>query len=182
MGGILLPGVVIGWVMLSLWASHHLGRWLTRSSKPGEWTQGLRLEAQALALVVILPLPLIDELLAKPQFDALCRDQAALHITAGPAAQRLVQASELPPESVEGLLVPVSRRKHVYIDQETHQALASFSTFQAHAGKLARLVGTDDVPLTFSGVCGPADLQAQLAQAGWRERIPQEPGVGASSH
>ncbi len=182
MGGILLPGVVIGWTLISLWASHQLGRWLTRSGKPREWTRGLRLEAQALALGVLLPLPLIDELLAKPQFDALCRDQAAIHFTVEPAAQRLVHASELPPESVEGLLVPVSRRKHVYIDEETHQALASFSTFQAHAGKLARLVARDDAPLTFTGVCGPADLQAQLARVGWLEKTPQGSGEGAPSH
>jgi hypothetical protein len=118
-----------------------------------------------LALVALLPLPLIDELLAKPQFDALCREQIAVPLQADLAAGQRVHLTVLPPEPVSGLTLPVSQRKHLILTADTRQTVLSYSSFEAHGGKLARLMGVTQTPLTFEGRCAPVNAPAVLEQA-----------------
>jgi hypothetical protein len=172
MGVALALGALV-WTGICLWAAHRLGQWVA---------PGLPLAGQVLALGVLLPLPVIDELLAQPQFAALCREQGTLRLAAGATAGRFVRLSILPDEPVHGLPVPVSRRKQLYLDDETHQPLASIHTVQAHPGKLGRWIGAGDIPLTFPGHCAPADLQAQLARAGLRPRRDDGPGADPPLH
>ena len=161
MASLLLPLLLVGWALVSLWAAYRLGRWCSQRSGPV-----LRLALMVLALVVLLPLPVIDELLAKPQFDALCRDHLAVSMPVGAVQSRRVHHRVLPAEPLPGLPVPVSRHKHLYIDDATHQTVASYSSFEAHPGKLARLAGLSQAPLTFEGRCAPVSPHAVLAQAG----------------
>ncbi len=172
MASLLLPLLLLGWALVCLWAAHRLGHWCSQRSGPVGWGHALRLELKALALVVLLPMPVIDELLAKPQFDALCRERLAVSVQAGVSQGQRVHHRVLPAEPLPGLLVPVSQHKHLYIDDDTHQTVLSYSSFEAHAGKLARLAGLSQAPLTFEGRCAPVSPYAVLAQAGVRAQRP----------
>jgi len=164
--------VLVPWTLLSFWAAHGIRRWSADPSAPDEPLGSRALACQALALMVLLPLPLIDELLAKPQFDALCRDEGAVQaqvhtqIQARLAAGQPAHLQTLAPEPVPGTLVPVVRHPQLYLDASTHQALASFSILEAQAGKLARLMGRVAHPLTFSGRCGLVSRQVVPATSG----------------
>jgi len=153
---LLLPLALLSWGLLSAWAARQAG-----SHGP---------VSQALVFLVLLPLPLIDELLARPQFEALCRAQTALvrhpALTAGRGVYRL----ELPQETVPGLLLPVRMQRWLYLDDETDLPLVSFNTLQAGPGKLARLAGQHAGPLTFDGGCGPVGQRTLLADLGLQER------------
>lgn len=182
MAGTLLPLMLLGWTGISLWAAHRTGiAWAQRG--------GLRpLTAwllQALVLAVLLPLPLLDELVAQSQFEALCRDQTAVQRIAQAGPGRHVHRVALPPAPLAGLTVPVTRYTHLYIDDTSRETLARVDAFEAHPGKLARVTGRTAQPLTFTGWCNPSDPQSWLAGAGWLERMPeaklQTLGEGAPS-
>ncbi|MEY4710779.1 MAG: hypothetical protein RIS88_229 [Pseudomonadota bacterium] len=164
-----------GWTALSLWVAHRVGPWWEFRHLPGGVVAGLQRLGQVLVLAVLLPLPLIDELLAQAQFEHLCREQIAVQVQGGATAPQALRYSVSAPEPVPGLPVPVSRRAHRYTDPATQQTLVTFSTFQAHAGKLARLAGQPEEPLTFAGHCGPPDPRALLARSGVPLNGPELP-------
>jgi hypothetical protein len=172
---LVLAPALLPWVLLSLWAAHCISRWSADASAPEAPFGGRSLACQALVLVVLLPLPLIDELLAKQQFDALCRGEGTLQaqvraqMQAVLAAGNPVRLQALAPEQMSGTLVPVLRHPQLYIDASTQQALASFNTLEAQAGKLARLMGRVTHPLTFSGRCGPPPLYVLPATLGHQD-------------
>lgn len=173
--------MVLGWTLLSLWVAHCVGLWWACCHLPGGTGAGLRRLHQALVVVVLLPLPLIDELLAQAQFERLCREQIAVRVQGGGTAPQGLRYSVSAPEPVPGLPVPVSRREHRYTDPATRETLVRYATFQAHAGKLARMVGQPDVPLTFAGHCGPSQPQALQVRAGVPVQGPElPPGPGLS--
>jgi hypothetical protein len=176
-----LPLLLVGWAVISLWAAHRLGEGVAQRSAAGGLTRALRWEIKALALVALLPLPLIDELLAKPQFDALCREQTAVQMQAGLAPGHRVHLTVLPPEPVSGLTLPVSQRKHVVLSDDTRQTVLSYSSFEAHAGKLARLMGVTQAPLTFEGRCAPVNAHALLEAARRGSSAPSTREGGAPS-
>ncbi len=182
MSSFVLPMLLVGWVLLSAWAAHRLGEWSAQRGEPRGPMQALRLELKALTLIALLPLPLIDELLTQPQFDALCREHAGVQVISGLLPGQRVHHRVLPPEPWPGLTLPVSHRKHLYITDDTHQTVATFSSFEAHGGKLARLTGVSTRPLTFEGRCAPVHPRALLAQAGLQpvEAGVQEGGTAAS--
>lgn len=168
-----LPLMLSSWALVSLWAAYRLGGSWVDCGVAAEAGHLTRWACQALMLVVLLPLPVLDELLAQPQFEAWCRDRMAVQAWADERTVQGVHYSVSPPEPVQGLLLPVLRREHHYTDAVTQQTLVRFVSFHAHGGKVARWVGQPDAPLTFAGQCSPTDLQALLG------RIPmQASGAG----
>lgn len=179
MNVLLLPLVLVAWVALSAWAACRTGERLAERGGPDPTPSpvaGRRLELKALMFLALLPLPLIDELLARPQFEALCREQAAVVRHPGLTPGRTVYRVDLPPEPVPGLVLPVRSQRQLYLDDETHQPLASIHTLEAAPGKLARLTGHRHGPLTFDGSCGPARPQDPLAALGLQLRGPESGG------
>ncbi len=149
-----LAAVLLAWVVLCAWTAHKVGALFTDST--------LRIELKALVFVALLPLPVIDELIAKPQFDQLCAQRAVPAVHAAELRGPPVYLTEIPPEPVPGLLVPVLVSKRVYADDRTRQPLVTFSQLSAQGGKLARALGIGGTPITFDGRCGPDN---------WREVI-----------
>jgi hypothetical protein len=182
MASFVLPLLLVGWALISLWAAHRLGEAVAHRSAADGLARALRWEIKALALVTLLPLPLIDELLAKPQFDALCLEQTTVQMQAGLAAGQRAHFTVLPPEPVSGLMLPVSQRKHLVLADDTRQTVLSYSSFEAHAGKLARLMGVTQAPLTFEGRCAPVNAQALLDATRPRSAAPSAREGGAPSH
>jgi hypothetical protein len=144
-----LAAVLLAWVVLCAWTAHKVGALFTDST--------LRVELKAVVFVALLPLPVIDELIAKPQFDQLCAQRAVLAVHAADLRGHRVYLTEIPPEPVTGLLVPVQSTKRVYADERTRQPLVTSSMLRAQGGKLARALGIGDTPITFDGHCGPAN-------------------------
>lgn len=142
----LLPGALAAWAALSAWMSFRVGEWFDPT---------LRTAFKALVFAVLLPLPLLDEIVAQPQFTSLCRDMAVVTLHERAARGRTVTLSSLPPEPVPGALVPVTLRKWLYVDATTGQPVMSFNTLQAGAGKLGAALGAmqPPQPLVFSGAC-----------------------------
>jgi len=155
-----LAAVLLAWVVLCAWTAHKVGALFTDST--------LRIELKALVFVALLPLPVIDELIAKPQFDQLCAQLAAPAILAGQPRGQPVYFTDIPAEPVPGLLVPVQVSKRVYTDERTRQPLVTLTVLSAQGGKLARALGIGGTPITFDGHCGPGNWQEVIGAMGVR--------------
>lgn len=148
MTGFLVFVLVPLWVALCMWLASQIGDLFTGSP--------LRLELKLIIFIALLPTVVVDELFAKPQFDELCSEKAVLTIHAEGVIGRLAYVTDLPPEPIPGMIVPVHLNRRLYADERTHQPLVSLAYLRASGGKLAKaLRGPAAVPLTFRGLCAP---------------------------
>ena len=74
MGGLILIAVVIGWLFFCVWLARKVVSWIPIKSG------GLKGLIGLLTFAILLPLPLIDEIIGKIQFDKLCREEAGVKI------------------------------------------------------------------------------------------------------
>jgi hypothetical protein len=75
MSGLIFFAVVAGWTWLCVWVARKVGkRWF--SYRP-TW---IRFAIGVLTFAVLLPLPLIDEIIGKLHFDRLCREEAGVKV------------------------------------------------------------------------------------------------------
>lgn len=155
----LLPGALAAWAALSAWLA-----WQAGALSGPSWRSGFK----ALVFVALLPLPLLDEILAQPQFGALCRDLAVVTWPGHASRGLAVTLSSLPPQPVAGVMVPVTLRKWIYVDAQTGQAVMSFNSLEAGAGKLASALGGAAQPLVFSGTCDAGGRQQAFDALGLR--------------
>ncbi len=165
---LLLPLVVGAWLLASAWISDHLVSLLGDALPDRAW----RMVVELLVFVVLLPLPLADELIARPAFDALCRERAQLTVHApaslGPQSQRL----RLRPEPVDSLGLGVLVQPWWVLGEGGGLVQASYNTVEARGGWLARWASDDPGhrPLSFKGFCEPHDLEGRL-----QPRLPRDP-------
>lgn len=152
----LLPGALVAWVVLCAWLS-------LRAS--GLVDGPRRTLLKALVFIALLPLPVLDELLAQPQFASLCRSAAVMSVHDALARHLVVDVVAEDPQALSGLPVPVSLQRWSVVDVATQRPVATFNTLHAAGGRLASLLGPplSSTPLTFAGDCEPPDKQRVLA-------------------
>lgn len=119
-----------------------------------------------LALIVfgvLLPLPLVDELIGKQQFESLCKKYAVVKIDEQHATNRRVLATlRKEDQFAEGTAVPIRIDPYIYRDEKTSQVLVSYYTLHAEGGWLIRSLGISETnaPLLFRSGCSPEDRYA----------------------
>lgn len=74
MGGLLFIAVIIAWFGFCAWLARKIARWIPIESTLAKSVIGV------LAFSLFFPLPLIDEIIGKFQFDKLCREEAGVKI------------------------------------------------------------------------------------------------------
>ena len=158
MTGLLLIAVLLIWLAACVWLTQKIGNLLQNRS----W----RAVVKFALFAVLLPLPLIDEIIAKPQFEALCKEKAVIVVEPSKAQGRTVYLLDLPTEIAKGVMVPVHAQRWHYVDAKTKEAVVSFSTLQAEGGRLIHALGISETnaPLTFNGYCAPPNRQALFTQ------------------
>ena len=151
MTGLLLLTVFVCWILSLGWFIKIIGTLLPTS----KWNKFVKL----LVFSLLLPLPLIDEIIAKPKFEALCRDKAVITVDANKAKGHTVYLMPTRLEDVRGLPIPIQVQRWLYADVQSREVLVSSNSFQATGGWLIRLLGISETnaPLTFNGYCHPED-------------------------
>lgn len=154
------------WALGCVWACRHLGVFFTDRA----W----RLAAQLLALGILLPLPLADELLARPQWQAVCDERAQLVVHSPRAltpARSGLRHQALPPEVIETAGVRIEIHPGWLVDPALGLVVASYHWVEARGGWLARWVqGEGTRPVSFAGHCAPPELQIPNGPGGAWER------------
>jgi hypothetical protein len=152
MTGLLLIGFVIVWMAIAF----ALARAFTRGIMAGV----RRAVVGFFVFALLLPLPVVDEIIGGFQLRALCREGAvALYdeekLRGRTVRMRLEPNPDVPsvmqtPTRRVAALIPIEERTIDYLDIESGQVLLSYKAFTAKGGVLIRTLGISsaDSPLT----------------------------------
>lgn len=149
-------------VVASLWlfAVAGLVVLVTRKLPARWWKAPLRL----VLIVVLLPLPLIDEIVGGIQFRRLCEQHQTIYVAPN-AKGRIAYLTVSPRTEVKGTWVPVRLQEFRYLDATTGETLVRYSTLFAGHG----FFHLSDAPLTFKAWCEPngeVDIERLLQEVG----------------
>ena len=101
---------------------------------------------------LLLPAPLIDEIVGKRQFERLCKENSTIQIDRTKSKGRTVYLAETTNTSVPGTWMPITIQHWQYLDAATDEVVVSYNTLTAQ-----RVFGITEskMPLTFDGYCAP---------------------------
>lgn len=126
--------VIVGaaaWIMFCRWAAKGATQYVRRWKLPARW----------LVFALLLPLPLVDELVAMFQVMPLCRAGKDLRVEPARIKGRTVRIDTSDNAPLAGTAVPVIAIRFTYRDALTGEELAYAHRYSAHAGFLVRTVG-----------------------------------------
>jgi hypothetical protein len=148
MTGLFLIAVVLIWVIVAIW--------LARASGALVGNRVRRL-VQVAVFAVLLPLPLIDEVIGGWQFRQLCKQHDTIQLDPITARGRTVYFAKDRPLEVPGTWTPVSQQAWRFLDATTDKPVLSYIKFTAEGGIFIRTlrISEGNAPLTFSNYCAP---------------------------
>jgi hypothetical protein len=111
-----------------------------------------------LLFIALLPLPLIDEIVGKRQFEKLCTERATIQTDRAKAAGRTVYLAKTSSIEEEGTWVRVTVQPWRYVDAKTGETIVSYNTLQAER----RFFLTGFGLLTFDGYCAPGGSRSSV--------------------
>jgi hypothetical protein len=147
--GLLFLGVAAIWFFATRWLAQRIGNLLP--DRP--W----RVVAKVLIFALLLPLPLIDEIVGGWQFKRLC-EANVVRINKETAKGRTIYPEnggyEIP---VPGIWVKVWKMSFRDFDANTNEEVLSFDHLRAEGGRLFPGFDSGHDPLTFKGSCWPSN-------------------------
>ena len=156
MSGVLFLLLVVVWFALVLWMSRGLGKWL-----------GGQRGRSLVALVtfsILAPLPLADELIGAWQFKGLCEEASQFKTEETRIKGKTVRIVVDPRHAtVPYTAIPIQFSRYSYQDVRTGEELASYTEFDAGAGRLVHFLPILEkkVPLLIGRPwCGPLERGA----------------------
>ncbi len=178
MGGLIFIAVVIIWFSVSLFLARKIACGPPIKSSIAKGIIGV------IAFALIFPLPLIDEIIGKIQFDKLCREEAGVKIfgklelgpeffnadgtpnfevSRGELDERVKQIAEVDTFKHERITSPVdlNRGTFLIVDKRTGQELIRTTGFNNRGGWLA----FDHSSWLTSGPCYPQVSQIDLLKS-----------------
>lgn len=158
MTGLYVLAIAAAWLALV----GMVARTLTARLKSG----ALRSILIALAFGVLVPLPLVDEIVGMRQFEQLCRDNTKVVVDRAAVAGATVYSEQQTLVVLTGTWIPIVLRQHRYVLSTTGEVVVSFNTLVAQGGKVAQTFGFSEarVPLIFRGSCRPTENVRELFQ------------------
>jgi hypothetical protein len=119
---------------------------------------------RVILFLALLPLPLVDEIVGKWQFEQLCRENSTIHVDRTTAQGRTVYLKSLPDVVVDGVAIPITLHSWVFVDASTGQPILSYNSLRATGGRLSRMLGISEgrMPFLFRGSCEPKGSPASV--------------------
>jgi len=135
--------LLIVWICLAGWLSTRITRKLPDSPR--------RYFIRLVLFAVLLPLPLIDEIIGKWQFERLCQENSTVYIAPDAKGRTVYLADMLSDEVVKGAWLPIRMQKWRNVDATTGEIIVSFNSLHARGGWFSRTFFGGWVPVTFKG-------------------------------
>jgi hypothetical protein len=158
MTGLLLLFVMSLWIGFAIWLSVLVARGI-------KWKW--RLLVAILFFFVVLPLPLVDEIIGRAQFRSLCaKDAMEFRVKVEKPEGRVTRYSSDPLRAkVPGALVPITRTVKRFTDTRTSEVVVEHTVYEAGGGFLIRALGisNSDSPLLFNSTCSPTNKRGEAA-------------------
>lgn len=90
---------------------------------------------------LVFVIPLVDEIVATPQVNKICREGAVLKIDAEKANNKMIKIVVNPSwEEIGGTIVPIKYSHFSYRVIDTNEEVASFNIYHVSGGFLSRLI------------------------------------------
>lgn len=114
----------------------------------------LKLVIVMVMIVVIYPFPLIDEILAKPQYESLCKKYSKVFVRNN-SKGKVVFLDDVDDVELKGYWVDFTRSKWVYRDTLTKEIVVSYDMLRASGGLLVKFLGFPEQgnPILFTYSC-----------------------------
>lgn len=143
--GIFVLLVSVLWIAIAAGLAGFISVKLVR----GRW----RAAVAVLLFLLIVPSPLIDEIVARRQFHQLCA-HSEFQVDRSRAAGKTVYLAGVPDEDVHGTWVRVVRQPTRFVDATTGEVVIAYDRLVAAGGQLAQFMGVEGrVPMLFRGTC-----------------------------
>jgi hypothetical protein len=154
--GLLLLAVLLIWLAACVMLASKFGDRVPK----GSWRVGAKL----LITTLLLPLPLIDEIVGGVQFAELCKQHDTIQVNREKIKGTTVYFEPVEALYIQTLWVPVRRQVWRYVVPGTGEVVVSYETLHATGGWLLRTlrISEGNVPLTFSDSCVPKEDVRQL--------------------
>jgi len=129
--GLIALAVLIAFVAFLIWVSGLL----TRRMQPGNWKTLLRV-----AIVIgVFPLMVVDEIIGKYQFEALCLKENGIEsVDVSKARGKRVKFEVGEPRLLKWKMVPMDERDWLYKDADTSEILIHLKKYGADGGWLVK--------------------------------------------
>jgi hypothetical protein len=114
--------------------------------------------------VLILPLPLVDEIVGGRQFEQLCKENSTIHVDRVKAVGKTVYYIPQPAVEVNGTWVRVVLKPQLFVDATTGEVIVRYNELIASGGRLIRMIGISEggMPLIFRGTCVPVNRPGSI--------------------
>lgn len=147
------------WLFFVIW----LSKTIAKKMPDNDW----RILWGLLIFVTLLPLPLIDEIVGRYQFEQLCKENATIQVDRATAAGKTAYYVPEPSIEIKGTWVRVVLQPYRFVDATTGKSVFSYSTLTAEGGRFIRSLGISEggMPLTFYGSCGPKENTKDLVKS-----------------
>lgn len=133
--------------------------------------RGYRAPVGVIVFFSCLVLPVGDELVARPKFEALCREGVVLKIDAQKIRGKMIRVDVSPlNRPVQGTAIPILHSRYSYRDAASGVELAAYDVYTAKGGVLVRLIGFPEAnhPLTIErATCVPQNEGTLAARYGF---------------
>ncbi|QBC42387.1 hypothetical protein C1H71_01620 [Iodobacter fluviatilis] len=106
----------------------------------------------------LLPLPLIDEIVASGRFENLCKENEFIFFDKKNAVGKTVYLDSVANHSTETKIafIPIRLQTFRYVDVKTGGVIISYNILHADGGLLVRVFGVSSHgPITFKSFCEP---------------------------
>jgi UDP-N-acetylmuramyl pentapeptide phosphotransferase/UDP-N-acetylglucosamine-1-phosphate transferase len=110
-----------------------------------------------LFFLILMPMPIIDEIFGAREFKKLCSENAALVIDLKSASGKTVYLDYLPDVEIKNTWLPMRIQRWQFLDEKTSEPVLSYNVIFVSGGKLVRTlhISEGNVPLTLKSFCAP---------------------------
>lgn len=156
MSGLFLIGVVLLWFVTVI----SIALILASKLKPF-WIKPF---VAVLVMAVLVPLPVVDEIIGKHQLKALCEKNGPKEIEFARLKNSILIVRPDSHFTVNDQILPTMGRKTIFIDKTSSKKVISFTDYDIEGGVLIHVLGISETssPLTFSGGCFNEPFQSWL--------------------
>ena len=154
MGGLIFFAVIGIWCLLVV----GFVVWVVKKM-PDKWW---RIPISFFMLVILLILPVIDEVVGGWQFKKLCEANADIQVDKETAVGRTVYFVSQTAIEIEGAWVRIVLKIHEFVDSTTGEVVVSYNTLRANGGAFFGGASQSGVPLLFNGTCVPKNRPASV--------------------
>ena len=152
MTGLLLIFVAVIWLVIALFFIAFIA-----SKIPG---RVLSLAISIPLFIVLLPMPLMDEIIGGRQFEQLCKENSTIQVDRKTAVGRTVYLAEVVRENITDKWMPMRIERWRFVDATTGELVLSYNIL--HATRSWFRITESAYPFTFKGYCDPKSSPASI--------------------